>query len=384
MISAAATTPDLSAEALTEPVRRALGSNIAEVIDWTCAALRWSAIAPTTAGLFHVTGSADVGGKSRDWTLVLKVIRRPVEAVEDKSAPAYWRREADAFASGVLDDLDGIEAPACYGTDDRPDGVWLWLEHVAEVEERWGLARYVRAANDLGVFGGSYLDGRPLPHADWLTRGYLRWWVGRVSPVSTRVVSDPGTWDLPLVRLAFAASPAERVLELVHRAPRLLEALDALPPTVCHNDAWRRNLIAARAADGAERTVLIDWSYPGLGPPGADAGIMIVGTHFWLLADPAELPRFDREVFDAYVEGVATRTRADRTRIRLAYAATAALWGALTAPVWLPRWGDPARRAWLEAKFGRPLEDAVAPYGRALEFMLDLGDEAWALLPANT
>jgi hypothetical protein len=59
---------------------------------------------------------------------------------------------------------------------------------------------------------------------------------------------------------------------------------------------------------------------------------------------------------------------------------SAGLWGGISAPVWLPIWGNPSRRAWLDEKFGRPLEEAAAPYARALAFMLDLGDEAWSLL----
>lgn len=386
MISAGAKAPELDAARLRAPVRLALGSTDADVLEWTCTPLTWAPLAPTTAGLYRVAGSARVRGGRREWSLVLKVIKSLPDAVVVKSAPGYWRREADAYASGELADLAGVSAPRCFGTEDGADGeagVWLWLEHAREVEEHWSLAQYARAATNLGIFTGSYLGPRALPHVDWLSRGWLRWWTERISPVTARVVADPATWTIPLVRRAFPSPLADRILALIQRAPRLLDSLDALPPTLCHHDAWRSNLLAARGTDGAERTVLIDWSFAGAAAPGVDAGILLAGSHFWLHADAAQIEAFDREVFEAYLAGVAEQGSSPREQVRFAYAATAALWGGLTAPVWLPRWGDPARRGWLESRFGRSLDDAVEPYARVLDFMLDLGDEAWALLPVR-
>jgi hypothetical protein len=390
MISAPARTPDgLEIERLTKPVRRALDMPEANVLEWRCAPLTWAPIASTTAGLFRVDGVAADGRDRRQWTLVLKVIKQADGASEDPGAPGYWRREPDAFESGALEDLAGLSAPRWYGSAEVDTGagktVWLWLEHVEEPEPSWTRARYAVAARDLGEFNGSYLSTRPLPSANWLTRGWLRWWIEGVGPRTRKVVSDAETWRIPLVRRAFPVAPAERILTLADRAPRLLAALEAAAPTLSHQDAWRTNLLAARAPDGTDRTVLLDWSFVGLAPAGVDAAILMTGSHFWLHADPTEIELFDDDVFAAYLDGLERAgARASRNAVRLAYAATAALWGGLTAPLWLPRWGDPQRREWLEAKFGRSLEDAVEPYARALGFMLDLGDEAWALLDSRS
>jgi hypothetical protein len=236
------------------------------------------------------------------------------------------------------------------------------------------------------MFGGSYRGGasRPVPDAPWLARGWLRSWIANVGPRSAKMVQDPATWEIPLVKRAFLRSIADRVLLLWERAPRLLDALDSLPATLCHQDAWRTNFIASRDARGRECTVLLDWAVVGLGPIGLDLGIFLTGNHFWLHADPAEIAEFDRETFAAYLEGIAASgCRIERRTARFAYVAAAALWGGLTAPVLFPQWGDPTRREWLEAKFRRSLDDAVAPSARVLEYMLDLGDEAWAFLEAR-
>src|SRR5207237_402832 len=85
--------------------------------------------------------------------------------------PIYGKREALAYASGLLDDLPGgIAAPRCFAVEERTDeSCWLWLEEVGDRHgSRWPLSQYARAARALGRFNGAYLAGRALPAYPWL------------------------------------------------------------------------------------------------------------------------------------------------------------------------------------------------------------------------
>ena len=87
-----------------------------------------------TAGVYRVSGTVTDDGTHLEWALVLKIIR-PAAAAWNPTAreidhPIYWKREALAYASGLLDDLPGdIAAPRCFALEERADeSCWLWLE----------------------------------------------------------------------------------------------------------------------------------------------------------------------------------------------------------------------------------------------------------------
>ena len=159
---------------------------------------------------------------------------------------------------------------------------------------------------------------------------------------------------------------------------RLLAALDQLPPTVSHLDAWRANLIA-RDRDGGTETVAIDWSLLGLAPAGQEIAVFVTGPRLWLSLTPADADAIGELSFASYLEGLHDAGWAGAAAdVRFAYTASAALWSGIAAPPWLRWFTLPARREWLERKFGMPLEDAAEPFGAFIGFALDLADEALA------
>jgi hypothetical protein len=202
-----------------------------------------------------------------------------------------------------------------------------------------------------------------------------------IEPRTRKAVASPATWEIPVVKLGFPVPLTERILQTCDRMPTILAAFDSLPVSVAHNDSWRTN--AFLPDDG--RIVLIDWAWVGLSPLGVDLGMLTCASHFFFSADPDDLSAFDPTVFVAYLDGLrAAGWGGDPREIRFVYTTTAGLWSGITAPVWFPLWGDPARRTWLEAKFRCSLEEASPRYARTLTFMLGLAEEAWALLPAVT
>ncbi len=249
---------------LTRAVCAALGSDTIAIERWQVRPAGASAGA-ATAGVYRVSGTADDRGALVQWAIMLKVIR-PAAAAWNPAAraidhPIDWKREALAYESGLLADLPGgIVAPRCFAIEERADeSCWLWLEEVGDrYGPRWPLAQYAHAAVALGRFNGAYLAGRPLPAYPWLgPPGAMRGLLQAFAFVQD-VVCDPATWQHPLLRAAFPIPIADRLLGLwADRAP-LLAALDRLPTTFSHKDAFRRNMFASSDAHGQSQLVLID------------------------------------------------------------------------------------------------------------------------------
>ena len=362
-------TPD--AAMISRVARAALGDPRAEVASWERTPLSWLAVASTTAELVRYSGTSANGPP---WSAILKVLRRP-----ETGSTADWRREADVYASPFLDSLPpGITAPRVYAIDSGDDRVSLWLEDVVESVAVWPLARYAVAARDLGRFNGAYLAGRAKPDAPPLRNDWLAGWVSRAGDQSPEALDDPGVTDHELVRRAVPPTYFERMRALHRHRARLLAALARLPHTVSHLDAWRANLIA-RDSDDATETVAIDWSLLGLAPAGQEIAVFVNGARVWLSLGAAEADAIGERSFSAYLEGLRDAGWAGVDGdVRFAYAASVPLWSGIGAPLWLRWFTLPARREWLERKFGMPLEDAVEPFGRFIGFSLDLADEALA------
>jgi hypothetical protein len=364
-------TPD--APTITRVARAALGDATADVASWERTPLAWLAIAPTTKELTRYSGLTSDG---RSWSAILKVLRRP-----ESQWNQDWRREADVYASGVLERLPpGIFAPRLYAIEDGDAQVSLWLEEVIESELVWPLARYAVAARDLGRFNGAYLAGRALPDAPPLRDDWLARWVTMTGEPSRAILDDHAFAAHELVQQAVSPSTLDRVREFHARRTLLFEALARLRPTVSHLDAWRANLIARDTA-GATETVAIDWSLLGLAPAGQEIAIFVTGARVWLGLNAKDAGAVGELSFHSYVDGLRDAGwSADESEVRFAYAASAALWAVTPAPLWLRWFTLPDRRDWLERKFGMRLEQAARPFGTFIEFALDLGDEALTAL----
>ncbi|HUQ42652.1 MAG TPA: hypothetical protein VM052_09135 [Candidatus Limnocylindrales bacterium] len=360
-------TPD--AGTIARIARVAVADENADIGTWVSAPLAWVAIAQTTAELARYSGTTTDG---RPWSAVRKVLRRP-----EASTSTSWRREADVYASGILDDLPpGIVAPRLYAIDGADEVVSLWLEEVVESVPVWPLARYARAARDLGRFNGAYLVGHPVPRGIHLDRDWLSRWVAGASTRGPAILDDATVVGHELVRTIVSPSIVDRIRALYDKRAQLLDLLAGLPVGAAHLDAWRANLLARDGA-GGEQTVAIDWSVLGLAPAGQEIAVFVTGAQVWLGVSGDDAEALGELSYRAYVDGLRDAgwggSEAD---VRFAYAASAALWAVTPTPLWLRWFTLPDRRDWLERKFGMPLERAARPFGRFIEFALDLGEEA--------
>lgn len=352
--------------------RAALGDPQTTIGDSKYEPLGWLSIAPTTAELSRLSGVASDG---RAWSAIHKVLRRPGPGWN-----ADWRREAEVYGSGVLDALPpGIVAPRVYAIEERGDDeVGLWLEEVIETVGDWPISRYAAAARDLGRFNGAYLAGRPFPTALALRTGWLATWVGMTGTKSLEILADPSITDHELASQAIPHALHERLRALHTAREQLLGALDVLPQTVSHLDAWRANLIARDTPERTE-TVAIDWSLLGLAPVGQELAIFVTGERVWLALEGEKAEAVEAAAYAAYLDGLREAGWMGREEeLRFAYAASMALWAGIPAPAWMRWFSIPDRQEWLSRKFGRPIAEAAGPFAAFIESALDRADEALA------
>src|SRR6476620_7454597 len=108
----------LDRSTLTGLVRRTEGSDAVELADWHVQTMK-PGLGPATGGVYRLAGTGWDGGSQVDWSLVLKVVRLGASALSQSFSEVehvlYWKREALAYRSGLLDDLPGgITAARCY------------------------------------------------------------------------------------------------------------------------------------------------------------------------------------------------------------------------------------------------------------------------------
>ena len=373
----------VDAATLAPMVRTLLGEPAAVVAEgWSCRPLGGGA--SEGIGLYRVSGSACVASAARPWALVCKVCA-PANGT-DPGAWDYPPRESLAYGSGLLAALPGgLAAPRCLAVEARPDGTTrLWLEAVADVRHGpWPRDRYALVARHLGRFNGAYLAGAPLPDRPWLSRGWLRDFVEPSGPALAELERLAGPGGPPLLRRLYPPPVVAELSRLWRERERFLAALDRLPRTFCHHDAFRRNLLH-RPGPAGEDLVAVDWAYAGHGAVGEELGQLVVASLYFFEAAGIGPDDLAAACFAGYVAGLREAGWAGDERLaRLGFAADAALRTTVgLLRVIVPLVAEPDRRPVAEDRFGRPLEDVVVAWAELWPFQLRLAEEARSLLPA--
>jgi hypothetical protein len=299
-------------------VRTALGNSRLVVRSWQARRLHGGF--QLNSSVFRLQGDALEAENLLSWSLVIKTIRPDPDHLSPQDY-RYWKREALAYQSGVLNDLSGaVVAPRCYDVCTQPDGsVWLILEDVnAENDASWSLEKYASVARCLGEFNGAYLTGRPLPEATWVAHDWLRDYLMHAAPAVEFIRAHPHD---SLIRGVFPGSTLAQILAFWDLHPRCLQALDALPQAFCHQDAFDRNLFLRRG-----QVLAIDWGYAGKAPVGSELAPLIaaaIGMGNFPSHDAHDL---DRACFDAYLEGLSRAGyRPEARQVRLGFTLTLGL-----------------------------------------------------------
>jgi hypothetical protein len=373
----------VDAATLAPMVRALLDEPEAVVAEgWSCRPLGGGA--SEGLGLYRVTGSARVRGATYPWALVVKVC-----AATDGADPGAWgypAREVRAYGSGLLAALPGgLATPRCLAVEAQPDGTTrLWLEAVADAHPGpWPLGRYALVARHLGRFNGAYLAGIPLPEQPWLSRGWLRDFVEPSGPAVADLERLAGPGASSLARQLYPPSVVFEIKRLWMERECFLAALDRLPRTFCHQDAFRRNLLIRVGPEG-EELVALDWAYAGHGALGEELGQLVVASLYFFETVGIAPRELDAACFAGYVTGLREAGWVgDERLVRLGFAADAALRHSIgLLREILPLVSDPARRRVVEDLFGRPLEAVVESWAALWPFQFGLAEEARALLGA--
>jgi hypothetical protein len=162
---------------------------------------------------------------------------------------------------------------------------------------------------------------------------------------------------------------------------RLNAALARLPQTFAHFDSQRRNLMIRTRPDGQDELVAVDWAWCGIGPVGADAAILVGNSMILFEANPKVGSQLDEAAFVAYVAGLhAAGWTGIIDEVRLAYAASNALFCGVTAPHLLSVLTHPERTEWTKENFGVDASDCAEHCVRMGTFGVELGEEALRLM----
>lgn len=334
-------------------------------------------------GVFRVFGTAEQDGQPRHWTAILKIVAPAGDgSTNDQTLTTFWKREVLAYKSGLLAQLSGgLAVPQCYAIQEQPDGgCWLWLEEIKETERQWSMARHYLAASHLGQFNGAYLVDRPLPTPEpWLTSGRLHQRLV-MFPLDRNQLQHFAATQLGKAWLR--GNCVERICTLWEKRTSLLDTLAQLPICLCHHDAFRRNLLACKAADGSDKTVAIDWSYLGFGRVGQEIGITTAVNLQFMEIPGEQAHELDAAIFEGYCAGLADAGwGGDRRLVRFGYTTTAALSIGVASTNWLAaRLTSREGVTLVEGVLGHPVDAIIAQWGEILPFLLDLGDEALSLL----
>lgn len=331
---------DVDAATLAPVVGAALDDASATPTEWEREALRAGAgggYGGTALWRFRGAASVADGGTAR-WALVLKTVaERPWERPDD---PAYWRREAAVYRSTVVSDAPGLSMPRCYGVREfEGEGCWLWLQDLSEGSIRgpsdtlasrprrsaapeptrgndaddsgWSLGDFEVVARDLGRFNAYFARNPVDPRPDWLAVREFDF--QQTAPTVALVDALP---DDELVRAAFPGDQPGALFDVWDVRGALLDARAELPSTLCHFDAYPRNLFLRAGGDGP-RTVAVDWDQLAEGAVGENAAALVVLSLIWADFDPERGGELAAAVFDAYAEGLrAGGWDADRRSVR--------------------------------------------------------------------
>lgn len=351
----------LTTTQMAELARLAAGEARPAVISWRYAAVHGGfggAIGGTALYRFWIESEANP-----PITLILKILfQRPGET---PNSPYYWKREYEIYRTCLLEDLPAntFIAPQIVQLQDFGDSCWIWMADYADHKDNWTLDDYREVARQLGRMNGGMI-GRDLPAQDWLAQD---WHSAIVPALADAFAALPQNLEQPLARITLPFEARDEIMAIWRDRQLFSNALTQLPQTLCHNDAFRRNILYSD-----EGIVLLDWALAGRGGMGEELVSLTALALYYsgFTQDYAE--RLDQAVFSAYMQGLREAGwRGDRRLARIGYTCGMTLRGLAGVKQDINLLLDPAQHQHLRTVHNRDcLEDIAAFFADVRRFRL--------------
>lgn len=307
-------------------------------------------------------------------TLILKILfQRPGET---PNSPYYWKREYEIYRARLLEDLPAntFIAPHILQLRDFGDSCWIWMADYADHKGSWTLDDYRETARRLGRMNGGVI-GRDLPANDWLAQG---WHSAIVPGLADAFAALPQNLEQSLARITLPVEAREEIMAIWRDRQLFRDALMQLPQTLCHNDAFRRNILHSDAG-----IVLLDWALAGHGGIGEELVSLAALALYYSGYTQDYAERLDQAIFSAYIEGLREAGwRGDWQLARIGYTCGMTLRGLAGVKQDINLLIDPAQHQHLRTVHKRDsLEDIAAFFADVRRFrLLRMAREARDLL----
>lgn len=355
---------------LTPLVRQFIQRGEVEIIDWKAETLYGGSL---NSEIYRFFGTARDGGEVLTWSLILKIIRSP-DGQDDPVSLSYWKREALAYQSGLLDHLPGrICAPRCFGIVEKSGlEMWLWMEEIVdESSGSWSLDHYGNVARQLGQFNAAGFGKQAQFTQPWLTKGLLRAWVGESAPEF-----PPNILAHPLVSQVWPNDIYKWMLLVWSEHKTWIDNIEHQPQTLAHLDAFRRNLFSRWDKQNTLQTVMIDWAFVGSAAAGEEIAPLVAASLNFLEFDSTQAKNLDQVVFEGYLQGLReSGWRGDPRAVRSTYAAAAILRFSIGVSGVAFMIADESQHSLLEKIFGHPIEELADVWANTNRFLFHLADE---------
>jgi hypothetical protein len=193
-------------------------------------------------------------------------------------------------------------------------------------------------------------------------------------PVAGTLLRDDDVWARPEVRAAYSGL-RPGLERLWAERESLLRTVESLPQTLAHCDVWPANLIAR-----GDETVLLDWSFVGVGAIGEDAGNLVPDCVFDGFLPVDALPALADGVWSAYLAGLREAGWAgDEGVARLGFVAAGAV-----KYCWLAEWSLRKVLSGQLSSYGgyseRTAEELLTTYAEVFRLLLGWAEEARVLM----
>jgi hypothetical protein len=296
----AESTQSLDAVMLTPLARKASGRENLRLEGWQVETISGGAEGSIVQ---RISGVGQADGQAVPWSLISKTIVAGPANSASLQASHYWKREPNYYQSGLLANLPGgLRAARCYGWVDQADRCQLFLEDLQAAVSgmTWTVDYYLTVARCLGQFNGEYLAGRLIPTAEWIPRQWMR---AYLEEGAAHIDLFFRSLENPILKRSFRTIPSALIRTAWDQRHAILDALDQLPQTFCHQDAFCRNLYS-ELTPGGDRLVPIDWSYAGPAALGAEL-VPLVLAGFGLGSIPiSEGSRLAQLALEGYLKGL--------------------------------------------------------------------------------